>query len=150
SRAVAVRGRCARRRLPLGRARRHCRRRAALRGERVRSSGTHRRADLHGRDGALRAHAQGARMTALLGYWRLVSREDYDADGRRMIDPILGADPLGVLSFAPGHFAAQFSRRNRSDAAPVAATAAAANNSVAMNGYDAYFGRYTLDEDAGL
>jgi hypothetical protein len=89
--------------------------------------------------------------TAVLGYWRLVAREDYDKDGRRNIDPILGADPLGVLCFAPGHFAAQFSKRDRSigPAAPEPA-ARANNNSVAMNGYDAYFGTYKLDEAAGL
>jgi hypothetical protein len=88
--------------------------------------------------------------TAVLGYWRLVSREDYDRDGRRNIDPVLGADPLGVLCFAPGHFAAQFSKRDRSIVQAGPGPAAGANNSVAMNGYDAYFGTYGLDDAAGL
>ena len=52
--------------------------------------------------------------SAILGFWQLVSREDFDAAGHRNIDPVLGADPLGVLCFAPGRFAAQFSRRDRS------------------------------------
>src|SRR5262245_34191542 len=86
---------------------------------------------------------------AIIGTWRLFSREDYDGDGRRNIDPIMGADPLGVLCFAPGLFAAQFSRRDRSTAPVVSATPAGANNSAAVNGYDAYFGSYTVDETAG-
>jgi hypothetical protein len=90
--------------------------------------------------------------TAILGFWQLVSREDVDAAGHRNIDPLLGADPLGVLCFAPGRFAAQFSRRDRSDATAASSSAAAptANNSTAVNGYDAYFGSYTLNEPEGL
>ena len=88
----------------------------------------------------------------IVGFWSLVSRIDVDAAGRRHIDPALGADPLGVLCFAPGRFAAQFSRRDRSDVVgtPSSATVARANNSAALNGYDAYFGTYTLNESEGL
>ena len=50
---------------------------------------------------------------AILGIWRLTSREDYDAGGRRLIDPVLGAEPLGILCFAPKQFAAQFMNRSR-------------------------------------
>jgi len=94
---------------------------------------------------------------AMVGIWRLQSREDYDGSGRRVIDPILGADPLGILSFSPTHFAAQFMRRDRGAegagsgpavAAPPAVPAS--NNSVASNGYDAYFGTYEMDASAGL
>jgi hypothetical protein len=89
--------------------------------------------------------------TAILGFWQLVSREDFDAAGHRNIDPILGADPLGVLCFAPGRCAAQFSKQDRSDLAAAPGSAAPrANNSAAVNGYDAYFGRYTLNEGEGL
>lgn len=86
--------------------------------------------------------------TAILGFWSLESREDIDAAGHRHIDPVLGADPLGVLCFAPGRFAAQFSKRDRSNLAEIG-IAPRANNSAAVNGYDAYFGGYTLDETAG-
>ena len=74
---------------------------------------------------------------------------DVDASGHMRIDPILGSDPLGVLCFAPGYFAAQFMKRNRS--APETPTQAVQgkNNSSAVNGYDAYFGTYSLDENAG-
>lgn len=90
--------------------------------------------------------------TAILGFWQLVSREDFDAAGHRNIDPVLGADPLGVLCLAPGRFAAQFSKRDRTGAAAAPANSAAsgANNSAAVNGYDAYFGTYTLNEGEGL
>ena len=89
--------------------------------------------------------------TAILGFWQLVSREDFDAAGHRNIDPVLGADPLGVLCFAPGRFAAQFSRRDRSVLAAAPGVAApGANNSAAVNGYDAYFGTYRLNEGEGL
>jgi Lipocalin-like domain len=93
----------------------------------------------------------------MVGIWRLVSREDYDESGSLVIDPMLGAEPLGILSFSRTHFAAQFMRRDReSDAAPrqtqapPAAVVSNANNSAASNGYDAYFGTYTLDAPAGL
>ena len=87
---------------------------------------------------------------AMLGIWKLKTRIDLDASGQRRIDPALGADPLGVLCFAPGYFAAQFMRRDRSTApgtAPVMAPSL--NNSVAVDGYDAYFGTYVLDPGAG-
>lgn len=86
---------------------------------------------------------------AVLGIWRLTSREDHDRDGARHIDPILGADPLGILSFAPGCFAAQFMKRDRTGTDSPAMSPAGANNSGAVNGYDAYFGKYSLDVAAG-
>jgi hypothetical protein len=86
----------------------------------------------------------------ILGSWRLVSREDYDAEGRRHLDPILGGDPLGFLTFAPGAFAAQFMKRDRRSSTSVQATAAGANNTGAVDGYDAYFGRYEVDPREGV
>jgi hypothetical protein len=91
---------------------------------------------------------------AMVGIWRLLTREDYDGSGRRVIDPVMGADPLGILSFSQTHFATQFMRRDRGAGAAVAAATSpaipGANNSLASNGYDAYFGTYTLDAPAGL
>jgi hypothetical protein len=86
---------------------------------------------------------------ALPGVWKLRSREDHDEAGTRHIDPILGADPIGMLCFGPRHFSAQFSRRDRSAAAPATAATPGKNNSGAVNGYDAYFGTWTLDPAAG-
>ncbi len=91
---------------------------------------------------------------AMVGSWRLRSREDYDGDGRRLIDPILGADPMGFLTFTRTSFAMQLMKRDRG-AAPTreapesGASAAGANNSAAVAGYDAYFGRYSVDAARG-
>ena len=86
---------------------------------------------------------------SIIGVWKLKSREDYDAAGQRKIDPILGPDPLGVLCFAPGYFAAQFMKRDRSAGESELQPVQGQNNSRAVNGYDAYFGSYQLDEKAG-
>jgi Lipocalin-like domain len=85
----------------------------------------------------------------IVGIWRLKSREDVDASGQVHIDPFLGRDPLGVLCFGPTHFAAQFMRRDRSRQENVLQRVRAKNNTAAVNGYDAYFGTYTVDEIGG-
>src|SRR5260370_5369297 len=82
----------------------------------------------------------------MVGIWLLRWREDYDARGTRHIDPALGANPWGVVSFAPGHFAAQFMSRDRTK---LAVQASGVNNSRGVNGYDGYFGTYSLDPAAG-
>ena len=87
--------------------------------------------------------------TSILGFWRLKSREDVDDQGRLHIDPILGPNPLGMLCFAPGHFAAQFMRRDRSLAESSQRQVKSSNNSSAVDGYDAYFGIYLLDDAKG-
>ena len=85
----------------------------------------------------------------VLGIWKLKSREDVDGAGQVHIDPFLGRDPLGILCFGPTHFAAQFMNRDRSRQKNVPNRVRAKNNTVAVNGYDAYFGTYTVDEIAG-
>lgn len=83
----------------------------------------------------------------LVGTWSLVSREDRTAAGERRIDPGLGADPVALLVYdSAGNFAAQFMKRDRSNAEVAVTRQAGVNNSAAVNGYDAYFGRYTVDE----
>ena len=90
--------------------------------------------------------AQDAALAqALVGVWGLTSREDYDGQGNRRIDPYLGADPLGMLCFSRDYFSAQFSKRDRSGPSTAVAVESA-NNSSAVDGYDAYFGRYWIDE----
>jgi hypothetical protein len=86
---------------------------------------------------------------AILGIWKLKSREDLDAKEQIQIDPFLGRDPLGILCFAPSHFAAQFMKRDRSDEERAPQRVQAKNNTAAVNGYDAYFGTYSIDEIAG-
>lgn len=94
----------------------------------------------------------GAYARALVGCWDLVLREDRNEAGELRIDPGLGADPIGLLVYdASGRFSAQFMRRNRStgDDAPEQA-ASGLNNTRSINGYDAYFGRYSVDEDTHM
>jgi hypothetical protein len=87
----------------------------------------------------------------ILGAWWLLSRLDHDDSGNRHVCPILGAEPLGFLSFTPKRFSAQFMRRGREveTEVPRATSAPAANNTSAAGGYDAYFGTYELDRDRG-
>jgi hypothetical protein len=85
----------------------------------------------------------------ILGIWMLKSREDVDAEGKILIDPFLGRDPIGILCFGLSHFAAQFMKRDRSEEESVPQRVQAKNNTAAVDGYDAYFGTYTVDEAAG-
>ena len=86
---------------------------------------------------------------AVLGIWKLKSREDVDATEQIHINPFLGRDPLGILCFGPSHFAAQFMKRDRSRQADEPQRLQAKNNTAGVNGYDAYFGTYSIDEIAG-
>ena len=83
------------------------------------------------------------------GTWWLVSREDWTKDGQRRIDPTLGADPIGILTYANTHFAAQFMKRERGNDADAHQSYSGQNNTVAVGGYDAYFGTYKVDEASG-
>lgn len=108
---------------------------------------------------------------ALIGTWRLQSREDRLESGALREEPTLGPDPLGLLIYdRAGNFAAQFMKRERpavvaSEAlAPAmvavatesdmgggtASASLASNNSTAVGGYDAYFGTYTVDDATNL
>ena len=86
---------------------------------------------------------------AILGIWKLKSREDVDSTGQVRIDPFLGRDPVGILCFGPTHFAAQFMKRDRSQEENVLQLVEAKNNTARLNGYDAYFGTYSVDEIKG-
>lgn len=104
-------------------------------------------------------HPQSQQRTAgngsgisLIGSWEVVSRLDRTADGRTLVEPSLGADPIALLIYDPaGHVSAQLMRRSgRSPQAPATPSpqfpaADASNNSVATGGYDAYFGTYVVD-----
>lgn len=79
-----------------------------------------------------------------------MSREDHTATGERRVDPGLGADPIALLAYdAAGNFTAQFMKRDRSNGVIAATGRASVNNSAAVDGYDAYFGTYTVDEASG-
>ena len=89
-------------------------------------------------------------VSKLVGSWELISRTDRTQTGEQRTEPSLGSDPIAFLVFdRTGHFAAQFMRRERSGISDEGTPSAAANNSRARGGYDAYFGTYTVDANAG-
>jgi len=83
------------------------------------------------------------------GVWWLLSREDRAADGSVRIDPTLGPDAKGILTYANGRFAAQFMKRDRTDIPDTGNPLLGKNNTGAVGGYDAYFGSYSVDEETG-
>jgi hypothetical protein len=91
----------------------------------------------------------GSLATDICGIWWLLTREDWTKDGRKRIDPTLGADPFGILSYSGTHFAAQFMKRDREEDAGEQAFYSGQNNTSAVGGYDAYFGTYEVDEQTG-
>jgi len=87
--------------------------------------------------------------TTLPGTWQLLSRIDVTASGERRREPSLGEDPHALLIYdRSGNFAAQFMRRDRSGDIPDGPSGAK-NNSRAQGGYDAYFGKYSIDDEQG-
>lgn len=90
----------------------------------------------------------GKLASEIIGLWLLRTREDWTFDGEKRIDPSLGADPLGILAYGNKHFTAQFMKRDRSDHAQLISYSGS-NNTVAVGGYDAYFGTYEVDEQHG-
>ncbi|MGZ3776481.1 MAG: lipocalin-like domain-containing protein [Mucilaginibacter sp.] len=91
----------------------------------------------------------GTLAATMQGVWWLLSREDYTKAGERRIDPVMGADPIGILAYAKDHFSAQFMKRDRADATPAQVAHSGQNNTAASGGYDAYFGTYQVDEETG-
>ena len=84
----------------------------------------------------------------LRGSWELLSRIDRAADGGERKEPTLGSDPIAYLVFdAKGRFAAQFMKRDRSSTVNVPARG---NNTAAVDGYDAYFGTYQVDDKSRM
>jgi len=84
----------------------------------------------------------------LIGSWVLVSREDRTADTGVVPEPNLGSDALGLLVYdRAGNVAAQLMRRSRParSAAPTPSAPQNLDNSGSIDGYDAYFGTYTLE-----
>ena len=85
----------------------------------------------------------------IAGVWSLLSREDRALDGSVREEPTLGSDALGMLTYCDGRFAAQFMKRDRRSATTAGEPKSGLNNTGALNGYDAYFGTYVVDETTG-
>jgi Lipocalin-like domain len=95
--------------------------------------------------------------TQLIGSWRLISRQSRRASGALEVDPGLSTVPLGVLIYdQSGHIAAQLSRRDRTvamvgeECEAAATTKGTSDTAQTILGYDAYFGTYTINEQAGI
>jgi hypothetical protein len=101
------------------------------------------------------AEAQTARAAPgtagrLVGAWELVSRTVSKEDGTILVDPVLGEKPLGRLYYdASGVMMLQMMRSRRSAAIGTPANPRDAGNARVILGYDAYFGRYTVDDRSG-
>jgi Lipocalin-like domain len=86
----------------------------------------------------------------IVGAWNLETRTVTRADGSAINDPVLGQKPLGRLFYdASGVMMLQMMRQGRSTAMSTPANPNDAANPRIVLGYDAYFGRYTVDERAG-
>jgi len=88
--------------------------------------------------------------TELVGTWRLISRVVALEDGTAVHDAGLGKTPAGYLIYdSSGHVAGQLMRLDRPMAIDCGTSdTASSNNSQSVNGYDAYFGTYTIDENS--
>jgi hypothetical protein len=99
------------------------------------------------------AGVRGLFATSLVGTWELFYRGDRTEAGESHPEPSLGENPIGLLVYdAGGRFSAQFMKRGRleDDMAEASAGSSGHNNSRAVGGYDAYFGRYTVDEESHM
>ena len=97
------------------------------------------------------ARALDSPRELLIGSWVLVSREDRAADGRVVSEPTLGSDPVGLLVYdRAGNMSVQLMRRSRPLRSGSAARPAQSgtSNTGSSDGYDAYFGTYSLDVES--
>lgn len=86
----------------------------------------------------------------IAGAWRLTLRTVRRADGRSVADPVLGERPLGRLFYdASGNMMLQMMRLGRTSAITPTPNAGNEPNQRVVLGYDAYFGRYSVDPRAG-
>ncbi|MBY0494843.1 MAG: lipocalin-like domain-containing protein [Cyanobacteria bacterium] len=86
----------------------------------------------------------------IVGTWQLMTRTVSRPDGTAIVDPVLGQKPVGQLVYdASGKMSLQMMRTDRKTAITTPASAQDKTNQRVILGYDSYFGRYTVDEQAG-
>jgi Lipocalin-like domain len=98
-------------------------------------------------DAALQAEISGS-GGQLVGTWRLISRVVRLEDGTTVQEG-LGTTPKGYLIYdSSGHMAVQLVRPDRPAAIDCSTSSSAPsdNSPQLINGYEAYFGTYTIDE----
>jgi hypothetical protein len=84
----------------------------------------------------------------LVSTWRLISRVARLEDGTA-VQESLGTTPKGYLMYdSSGHMAVQLSKPDRPTAidCSISDSAPSDNSPQVLNGYEAYFGTYTIDE----
>ena len=86
----------------------------------------------------------------IIGAWRLESRTVRKANGENLLDPVLGAQPIGRLFYdASGIMMLQMMRQGRAQSIGVPSNPEDAKNPRIVLGYDAYFGTFTVNEAQG-
>lgn len=93
---------------------------------------------------------RGTSDSGLVGTWRLVSAEERTEDGRTI--PLWGSAPAGRLMYdGRGRMSAQLmDPRRKPFASEDRLGGTAAEMRGAFEGYDAYFGSYAVDANAGV
>jgi hypothetical protein len=88
----------------------------------------------------------------LVGAWKLVSIEEFDAEGNQVVPMDYGPEPIGMLMYAAaGNMSAQAMRRDRPKLASDDVHLADPEQAkAALTGYNAYFGTYTIDPAEGI
>jgi hypothetical protein len=85
----------------------------------------------------------------LCGTWVLLDRIDKTVAGQVLDEPNLGADAIGIIVYdRAGNVSAQLMKRHRTDTTATPQATQVTNNSAATGGYDAYFGKYEVDNKA--
>ena len=94
--------------------------------------------------------AASSKAGQLVGAWDLTARSVRRSDGTVIADPVLGERPLGRLFYdASGVMMLQMMRQGRASAMTTPGNSRDAGNARIVLGYDAYFGRFNVDERAG-
>ena len=86
----------------------------------------------------------------LVGAWQLEARTVRRSNGTLLADPVLGERPLGRLFYdTSGAMMLQMMRAGRTAAISAPTKSPDTGNPRIVLGYDAYFGRYAVDERGG-
>lgn len=100
--------------------------------------------------GPVAAQSRPDARSQIVGAWQLESRTVRTAGGDTLIDPVLGQQPIGRLFYdASGYMMLQMMRRDRTGPISTPSNPRDRANPRAVLGYDAYFGRFTVNEAEG-
>ena len=93
-----------------------------------------------------KSHKDATKTNLFAGTWHLISRIDKTNDGKIIPEPNLGSDPIALLMYdGLGNMSVQIMKRDRNDSTAIISAQQDSTNSTFFNGYDAYFGTYSVD-----